>query len=126
MAIGGSIESVSLSGRSFGVASDAAATLFPGGVNNEVRLNGDQVTARKIETAMPWKTSGLVLSIDFTTDDLQYINSIAKSDFVAMEVTLADDSVWQGTGTITGEFGGDTQASTVALELSGPGEMTRQ
>ena len=52
MAIGGSIESVSIGGRPFTVASDADATRDLGGYTSETRANGDGTT-RDILTRKP-------------------------------------------------------------------------
>ena len=62
-AVGGSIESVNLSGREFAVAADAEAQRKLGGFENEVQANGDG-TARLIKTRVPLSLDGLTIEID--------------------------------------------------------------
>ena len=57
-AVGGSIQSISIRGRIFPVASDAEANKKLGGFENEVQANGDG-TARKVMTRVPWSIDGL-------------------------------------------------------------------
>ncbi len=45
-AVGGSIESVTLDGRTFAVAADAEAQRKLGGFENEVQANGDGTATR--------------------------------------------------------------------------------
>ena len=53
-AVGGSIEAVSLSGREFPVAAEATANRKLGGSTNEVKMNGNQTTARLIKVSTAW------------------------------------------------------------------------
>jgi hypothetical protein len=125
-AVGGSIESISIAGRNFAVASDAEANRKLGGFENEVQANGDG-TARIVKTRVPWAVDGLQVEIDDTRGDQEFLQSIADGkDFVAITMTLASGFTYQGTGIVSGEVQGSTQNATASLTMSGPGEMTRQ
>lgn len=126
MAVGGSIESVSIKGREFPVAADADASQKLGGKENENQMNGNG-TARLIKTTVPWSITGIVASIDDTRGDQQFLQEIADSlEYVPMSVTYASGVTVQGTGQITGELVFSSQASTVTLEIGGPGKLTAQ
>ena len=125
MATGGSIEKVSLAGNKFSVAADNDATIDNGGFSGEIQMNGDG-TPRDILTRKPWKISGLQLSIDFAAGDLALLQSLAnqKTGF-AVQITLADDSVFSATGRIVGDGPtGSTQSTMASVDLAGGGELT--
>jgi hypothetical protein len=124
MATGGSIQSISLNGRGFTATADNEAGIMLGGFSNEVQMNADS-TARKIMLRVPWKVTGLVLGIDQTQGDAQFLQDIAdQKGMVAVEMTLADDTVYSGTGTIEGDLSASTMASSISLELAGGGKLT--
>ena len=124
--IGGSIESVSIKGRTFSVAADAEANRQLGGFTNEVQSNGDG-QARIVKTRMPWKLSGLQLGIDDARGDQEFLQNIADtSAFVAVAITLASGAVYQGQGQIVEEIEFSTQNSTATVTLSGPQKLTKQ
>ncbi len=125
-AIGGSIESVELRGRTFSVAADADATRDIGGFSNEVMSNGDG-TARLIKTRKPWKIDGLSLAIDDIRNDLEFLQEIADGhEFVDISVTFANGLTYQGSGIVAGDLGSSSQSATSALSLSGEGSLTQQ
>lgn len=124
--VGGSIESVSIRGRTFPVASDADATKKLGGFENEIMANGDG-TARIIKTRVPWSIDGLVLVIDDTRADQEFLQEIANgNDYVAISMTLASGFTYEATGIVTGEIGGSTQSATASVTMAGPGELSQQ
>lgn len=126
MAVGGSIESVSIKGRTFPVASDAAATRKLGGFENELRANGDS-TVRIIKTRMPWGVEGIVLECDDVRQDQEFLQDISdRNDFVDITMTLVSGLTYQGTGTLYGEVTKDEQSATVTVTFGGPGRMTSQ
>lgn len=125
-AIGGSIESVSISGRIFPVAADADSNRKLGGFEAEVQANGDG-TARKILTRVPWQIDGLSLEIDDTRGDHDFLQGIINGkEFVPITVTYASAYTYMGTGTVAGELQASSQNATAAVTLSGPGELTLQ
>jgi hypothetical protein len=126
MAVGGSIESVSIRGRNFPVASDADVTRKLGGFENEVQANGDG-SARNIKTRVPWALSGLQIEVDENRADQQFLQEIAdNNEFVDMSITYASGSTYQGTGTITDELAFSSQSATASVSLMGRGNLTQQ
>lgn len=126
MAVGGSIESISLNGREFPVAADAEAQRKLGGFENEVMTNGDG-TARIIKTRVPFTLDGLTVSVDDVRGDHEFLQDVADlNDFVPMAITYASGLTYQGQAQITGDFQASSQSTTVALSLTGPGRLTQQ
>lgn len=125
-AVGGSIESVALDGRTFSVAADAEAQRKLGGFENEVQANGDG-TARVIKTRVPLMIDGLTLSVDDSRGDHEFLQTLAnRKDFFPISLTYASGSTYQGRAIITGELQASSQNATAAVSLSGPGILTRQ
>ena len=126
MATGGSIEEVSFAGRSFAVASDAEAQVKIGGFENEVQNNGNG-TARQIKNRVPWSITGLALEISHADGDLEFLQERADGKlFEVFTITLADETVYQGTAQITGELQGSTQSATATVNFQGPKKLTIQ
>lgn len=126
MAVGGSIETVSIKGRGFPVAADVQANRKLGGFENEIRSNGDG-TARIIKLRVPWNLEGIVLECDDNRQDQEFLQDIAdRNEFVDITWTLASGITYQATGQVHGEVVKDEQAATVAVSLGGPGRATSQ
>lgn len=126
MAVGGSIEEVILSGRSFAVAADADAGRKLGGFENEIQPNGNG-TARIIKTRVAWGIDGLTLEVDDDRGDQEFLQDLAdRSDFYTIAVTYASGSTYQGTGQMVGENPASSQSATAAISLMGPGKLTKQ
>lgn len=125
-AVGGSIESISINGREFAVASDAEANRKLGGFENEVQANGNG-TARIVKTRMPWALDGVQIEIDDSRGDQEFLQGIAdRNVFVDVAITFASGLVYQGQGMITGELQASSQNATASISLGGPGQMTAQ
>jgi hypothetical protein len=125
-AVGGSIESISIKGRNFAVASDAEANRKLGGFENEVQANGDG-TGRIVKTRVPWALDGVQVEVDDVRGDQEFLQDISNgTEFVPITMTLASGFTYQATGIVTGELQGSTQNATASLTMSGPGEMSRQ
>jgi hypothetical protein len=126
MATGGSIESVTLDGRTYAVAADADSGRKLGGFENDVEANGDG-TARLIKTRVPWALSDLTLAIDDDAGDAEFLQALAnRNGLFPITATLASSAVYQGTGQVTAENPTASQATTAAVNLMGPGELTKQ
>lgn len=126
-AIGGSIESISLSGRSFAVAADAESQRKLGGFENEVQANGDGATARLIKTVVPLMIDGLTVEVDDDRGDHEFLQDLSnRNDFFPISITFASGSTYQGTAQLVGEVQASSQSATAAITLSGPGILTRQ
>ena len=125
-AIGGSLESVTIRGRNFAVAADAEANRKLGGFENEVMSNGDG-TARIVKTRVPLVLDGVVVEIDDSRGDHEFLQEVADlNDFVTIALTYASGVTYQGSATITGEFQASSQSATAPVTLMGPGVLTKQ
>ncbi len=126
MATGGSIESVSIAGRTFSVAADADSNRKLGGFMNEVQQNGDG-TARMVKTRESWMIDGLQLSIDDSRGDQEFLQGVADGDaFEPCLITYVSGESYQGEGTITGDLQTGSQNTTASVVLMGTGTLTRQ
>ncbi len=125
-AVGGSIESVTLDGREFGVAADAEAQRKLGGFENEIQANGDG-TARIIKTRTPLSIDGLTLTTDDDRGDQEFIQELAdRNDFFPIAITFASGSTYQGSAQIVGDLQASSQSAMTAVNLMGPGKLTKQ
>jgi hypothetical protein len=125
-AVGGSIESITLNGRNFGVAADAESQRKLGGFENEVMSNGNG-TARIIKTRVPLSIDGLTVECDDSRGDHEFLQSLSNAnDFFPVAITYASGATYQGRAMITGELQASSQNATAAVSLMGPGELTRQ
>jgi hypothetical protein len=125
-AVGGSIESISLSGRLFPVAADAESQRKLGGFENEVQANGDG-SARIIKTRVPLSIADLTVEIDDDRGDQEYLQELANStDFFAIAITYANGATYQASATIVGEITASSQNATSGISLAGPGILTKQ
>lgn len=125
-AVGGSIESITLKARTFAVAADAEVQRKLGGFENEVQANGNG-TGRIVKTRVPPQLDGLVLSVDDTAGDQEFLQELADgNEFFPVAVTFASGEVYQGSGQITGEMQVSSQNATAAVSIMGTGVFTRQ
>ena len=125
-AIGGSVESAEINGRTFPVAADADGTRDLGGFTNENQANGDG-SSRKIMTRKTWKLNGLSLEIDDDRNDQEFLQEVAnQKGYVAMAFTFVSGAVYQGTGTIEGDLQASSQSATAPLNFGGPKTLTQQ
>jgi len=125
-AIGGSMESITLNGRTFAIAADADSNRKLGGFENEAQANGDG-SARLIKTRVPPNMDGLTVSVDDDNGDQEFLQDLADmKDFFPITATYASGAIWQGSGQITGEFQYSSQNATASLSLSGTGKWTKQ
>lgn len=123
---GGSVESVTLDGRTFAVAADADVNMKLGGFENEVSANGDG-SARIVKLRVPWSLADIAVSIDPDNGDFEFIQALADgNDFFACTIVEASGKIWQGNGQITGEPTRSLQNTTAALGLMGTGKLTPQ
>lgn len=124
--VGGSIESIALDGRTFGVAADAESQRKIGGFENEVQANGDS-TARLIKTRVPLSLDGLTLSIDDDAGDHEFLQALSnRTSYFPIVISYASGETYQGTAQIVGEMQVSSQNATAAVSLMGPGILTKQ
>src|SRR5688572_1334549 len=125
-AIGGSIQSISIRGRIFPVASDAEANINLGGFQNEVAANGNG-TARVLKTRVAWMVDGLQIEVDHGRADLDFLQEIADGlEFVDFTIELVDGSVYQGEGQLVDEVQCSTQSATATITVHGQQKLTLQ
>jgi hypothetical protein len=125
-AVGGSPTECSIRGRVFAVAADADPQIKYGGLENEKRPNGDS-TARTVKVRVSWSISGLVLSLDTSRDDHDFLQEVAdNNDDVDITLTFANGTTVAGSGTITGEIAYSPQSTTASINCGGGGKLTRQ
>ena len=124
--VGGSIESVTLDGREFGVAADAEAQRKLGGFENEIQSNGNG-TARLIKTRVPLGIDGLTLETDDDRGDQEFLQELSnRNDFFPIAITFASGNTYQGSAQITGDLQASSQSAMTAVNLMGPGTLTKQ
>lgn len=125
-AMGGPIQEASIKGRLFPVAADADAGRKLGGKENEIQMNGDG-SARVVQTLVSWTLSGLTLSIDENRGDQQFLQDISDTgELVDIAVTFAGNTVYSGTGTITGELSFSSKNAVSSVAFGGPGKLEKQ
>ena len=125
-AIAGSMESITIDGRSFAVTADADVARKLGGFENAVESNGDG-TARTVKTRVPWSLAGVVIEIDDTQSDQEFLQNLQDSNRDApVTGSYVSGTTYQGTGQIVGEVVFNNQSSTASLDLSGSGKLTPQ
>lgn len=123
---GGSIESVTLDGRTFSVAADADSQRKLGGFENEVQPNGDG-TGRLIKTRVPWSVSDLTIAMDDQNGDHAFLQALAdRNSFFPITVSYASGAVFNGSGQVSGELQVSSLNATAALSLMGTGTFTPQ
>lgn len=125
-AVGGSIESITMGGRTFAVAADAESQRKLGGFENEVQANGDG-TARQIKTQVPLSIDGLTLTTDDDNGDQEFLKGLADgNDFFPIVISYASGISYQGSAQIVGEMQTSSQNATTTVSLMGPGILTKQ
>ena len=125
-AVGGSIESVTLDGREFGVAADAEAQRKLGGWENEVQMNGNG-TGRLVKTRTPLSIDGLTLDTDDDRGDQEFMQELAdRNDFFPIAVTFASGNTYQGVAQIVGDLQASSQSAMTTANFMGPGNLTKQ
>lgn len=126
MPTGGPIIELSWAGRTFKSAGDASVSLGLGGMNNAIEANGDP-SVRVIQTRVPWSCEGAAINIDPDNGDQEFLQERSDSGVEEIfTVTLADNSVYQGKGTTTGDLKFDTSKATAAVNFGGGGTLTKQ
>jgi len=125
-AIGGSIESVTLDGRTFAVQADQEIQRKLGGFENEVITNGDG-TGRLVKTRVPFQIDGLAVETDDGAGDQEFLQELAnRNTFWPFTITFASGSIYQGSAQLTGEMQASSQNATTAVNVMGSGSMTKQ
>lgn len=125
-AVGGSIASMSMRGRTFKVTSDADASVKMGGFESEQQPNGDSST-REVKKRVTWMVSGLVIEINPLLQDQEFVQEIVdNNENVDITITLTNNQVLQASGKPVGEVAYSTMNSSASISVAGPGKLTQQ
>ena len=117
---------MNIRGRSFSVDAEAAANRKLGGKNNEVKPNGNG-SARLIQKQENWSLSDVVLSIDDSRNDQEFLQESANQHgFFDVSITLSSGAVYMGKGQIIGEIVVDTMEQTASLSFAGERKLSKQ
>ena len=125
MSTGGSIQSVSIAGRTFSVTADSDSNRKLGGFENNPEPNGDG-TARDIKTRVMWNVDGMSISIDDDRGDQEFLQDVADGADAVIAITYASGAVYQGSGNLTGDIASASQSTSLPINLMGPGKLTKQ
>lgn len=118
-AVGGPIETITINGRNFTSDSEDDVSLTPKGFKNEVKMNGDG-TARIVKSWHIGSIEGLNITIDNAAEDLEFLQDIQnKNEFVPVQCTLVDGTVYNGSMQITEAIPLSTKESTAEVTLNG-------
>ena len=125
-AVGCFIESLSLNGRLFAVTADADVTRELGGLISDVEVNGDG-SSRLILKRMPPSLKGIMISIDDSKGDQEFINDLVESkDFFPVAITYSSGISYQGSMQIASEMPLSVSTQTMPIDLIGTGKLTQQ
>lgn len=126
MPIGGSIESLTLQGRTFSVAADSDSNRKLGGFENEIQANGDG-TARLVKTRVPFSITDINVVVDDAKGDHEFLQDLADGNqFFPITITYASGEIYTGEAQISGELVLASQATTATLSLMGTAKLVRQ
>lgn len=118
-ATAGSVKSIAFDGRSFAVPADAEINRVLGGYLNEVSPNGNQ-TNRLLKTAIPGKLDNIVVEIDNSRKDQEYLQGLADGNtFFPVTVEFVDGSIYSGQHQITSEVPYSNSTGTATLSTAG-------
>ena len=125
-AVGGSVISISFNGRQFSAPTDADYARKLGGFENDLQSNGDG-TGRIIKTRVPGLLSGIVVAIDDSQSDQEFLQQIADSNILSQVVVeFADGEVYTGQGIIIGELTKASNPTTAAFDFAVQGKLVKQ
>lgn len=125
-AVGGSLESLTIDGREFPVTADVEAQRKLGGWENEMLANGDG-TARQKKTRVPWSLEGVVVEVDDSRGDHEFLQERADGfSLFPCALTYASGITYQGEGQIVGDLQASSQEASAAVSLMGSGKLTKQ
>lgn len=119
-AVGGSLESVTLNGRTFAATADADVNVRLNGFSNESQANGNG-SSRLIKTRMTAMVENIVVQADDDNDDHTFLQQLADTnDYFPVTVALASGAVYMGNLQIEGDLTRSTLNATASFNLSGP------
>ena len=70
---------------------------------------------------------GVTVAIDDIRGDQEFLQALAdRADYFPIAITYPSQATYQGTGQLTGEMPASSQSATMAIEMGGPGKLTKQ
>lgn len=118
-AVGGPVESITISGRNFVCDNEDEVSITPKGFTNEVKQNGDG-TVRLVKTWHVGSIEGLNIVCNEEAGDFDFLKEIQdKMEFVPVQCTLVDGTVYNGNMQITDAVKLNTKESTAEVTLNG-------
>lgn len=125
-ATSGSIESITLDGREFAVTFDAEVNRKLGGFENEILSNGNGTT-RTIKTRVPWSLDGVVVEVDDSRSDQEFIQQLINGlNEFPITITYASGVIYQGVGQVVGENPSSNQTASATISMMGSGQLVQQ
>lgn len=125
MSRAGSMQDVTIAGRTFNVTADADVGRKLGGFENERQMNGNG-TSRNIGTRAPWMLGGVTVECDDDNGDQEFLQDIADAGVdVPITGTYLNGDTYQGTGCVQGEISYSNSNGTASFELSGSGKLQK-
>ncbi len=119
MAIHGAPRTLTIRGRGFKVAHDAAGNKAMGGRNNEVAMNGDG-SFRVLQTVTPGSLGDLGVESEDSRGDQEYLQGLADAGLpVPVVATYASNISYTGDLVITGEIQKDESTGLISLSFQG-------
>jgi hypothetical protein len=122
-ATGGSVPSISLSGRSFAVDAEADLGQMFKKFENEVKANGNG-SLRLIRKAIPQVLDGIGLSIDDSLNDMEYLNDLNDNGdgdpdgMFNVTVVMPSGAIYSGRGQFIGDIKKQTQESMAEVTIN--------
>jgi hypothetical protein len=119
MPAGGSVQGVTIKGRYFPVDAEADVNKTLSGFTNEIKPNGDG-SQRMIKSVKTGKLESIKVQIDNARQDLEFLQEVADSlDFVDVDLTEIDGTIYSGSMQLTGDIKASTKESTAEITLEG-------
>jgi hypothetical protein len=119
MPAGGSVQGVTIKGRYFPVDAESDVNKTLSGFTNEIKPNGDG-SQRMIKSVKTGKLESIKVQIDNARQDLEFLQEVADSlDFVDVDLTEIDGTIYSGSMQLTGDIKASTKESTAEITLEG-------
>ncbi len=121
-AIGGSLGSISLSGRAFAVDGDADVAQALKAFENEIKVNGDG-KLRLIRKRVVQKLEGIPVAIDDAQGDLEFLSDLNDNGdgnvdgLFGVVVVMPSGAIYAGRGQFVGDVMRQTGEATAELTI---------
>jgi hypothetical protein len=125
MQVGGTIESVTLGGRTFEPAADISTQRILGGWQNNVLANGNG-GVRLIKLRVPGQLNGFALAVDDSRGDQEFLQELAdRKNLFPATFVYPSGEIYQGNMQIVDELAYSNDNATATFALKGS-KLTKQ